>query len=59
MYYVFAYYSYYPQGGMSDCVHKTSDKDEALHVADEYAKKSYDYVEVYDVIHNEIIWSKE
>ena len=53
-YLVFAYGTYYPNGGMNDCVGSSNDLDEAKEIALKH--RSYDHVEVYDTIKGEEVW---
>lgn len=48
-YLVFSYSTYYPEGGMNDCVLKTNDRDLAIRVAVEKRDDFYNF-SVYDVL---------
>lgn len=54
-YLVFSYGSYYPNGGMSDCVLKTNDVNEAVCKAVDERDENFMYTSVYDTYTGEYV----
>lgn len=57
-YLVFAYNTYYPEGGMTDCKFKTDDKDKAVKEATRLREEEWwSYLDIYDTQTGESISS--
>ena len=53
-YLVFSHAAYYPGGGMSDCVHKTNDKQEAIDAMKKAIKEDGKYHGGHEIYNCEI-----
>ena len=58
-YFIFAYYAYYPGGGMSDFAGAHDTIEEAISDAEKIAGGDWDYVEVWDMEDVEKVWEYE
>lgn len=54
-YYVFKYDSYYPNGGMNDCLLRTNDREEAVKKATTERDENFSHVSVWDVVEEKYI----
>jgi len=55
-YFIFAYDRYYPTGGLSDIEYMNSDKNVSINIA---KNLSNDFVYVYDILTDEIVWEND
>lgn len=54
-YYVFIYSSFYPTGGMNDCILRTNDLQEAVRRAVHERDENFYHVSVWDVVEEKYV----